>query len=117
MCHERQYFFFLLVVFLKRLDSLSVNFISDIRFSIKVCGYPLSIERFLKFAIFSSKVVSAGELCSWDSQGFCFDKSLFNNWRMTRGEMSVLEGFCWFKMCLYSKDRFFAESCARCSQP
>ena len=32
--------------------------------------------------------------------------------RVTRGEMCVLEGFRFFKMCLYIKGRFFLESCA-----
>ena len=58
MCREWQYFFFLVVVFFKSLDSLSVNFISGSRFSIKFCGQPLSIKRFLKFELFSSRVVS-----------------------------------------------------------
>ena len=37
-----------------------MNFISDRRFSIKVCRYLLSIKRFLTFGIFSLNVVSEG---------------------------------------------------------
>ena len=38
--------------------SLSVNFLSDRGFSIRLCGQPLSVKRCLNFEIFSSNVVS-----------------------------------------------------------
>ena len=41
-----------------------------------------------------------------DSQSFFFEKSFLNTRRVTRGEMCVLEGFRFFKMCLFIKDRF-----------
>ena len=69
---------------------------------------------FLKFELFSSKVVSE-EFFTQDSQGFSFDKSFFNTWRLTRGEMCAQECFRLFKMCLCMKDRFFLESCASVS--
>ena len=49
--------FLSLLLCFRSADSLSVNFISDRRFSIIVCGQPLSINHFLKFEIFSSNVV------------------------------------------------------------
>ena len=37
-----------------------------------------------------------------DSQGFSLDKSFFNTWQVTKGEMYVLEGFCFLKKkCVY----------------
>ena len=55
-------------------DSLSVNFIADRRFSIKVCREPLSIKPFLTFEIFSSNVVSEGVVRRILNS---FDKSFF----------------------------------------
>ena len=56
--------------------------------------------------MFSSNVVLEEFVCR------ILDKSFFNTRRVTRGKMCVLEGFRFFKMCLYIKDRFFLESSA-----
>ena len=66
---------------------------------------------FLKFELFSSKVVSE-EFFRKIFKASLLTNPFFNIWRVTRGEMSVEEGFRLFKTCLCIKDRFFLESCA-----
>ena len=89
-CHESQYFFFLLVVLFEEFRLPSVNFIYC-RFSIKDCGYPSSTKRFffLKFELFSSKVVSE-ELFRRIFKASPLTNSFFNIWRVTRGECKKL---------------------------
>ena len=93
-------------------DSLSVNFISDRRFSIIVCGQPLSIKRILKFEIFSSNVVFEEFVRRILKASPLTNRFLTLGGRVTRGAMCVLEGFRFLKMCLYIKDGVFLESCA-----
>ena len=81
-----------------------MNFISDRRFSIKVCREPLSIKLVLTFGIFSSNVVS--EELRVLFVGFSIKASpstnpVFNTWRVTRGEKCVLKGFR-FLICVFT---------------
>ena len=72
---------------------------------------PSSVFFFLKFELFSSKVVSE-EFFRRTFNASPLTNSFFNIWRVTRGEMCVQIAFRLFKMCLCIKDRFFLESCA-----
>ena len=111
LCHEWQYFFFLVVVLFRSLDSLLWILFLIVCFLSKIVDSPRPSSVIFWIWIIFLKGCFWGVFL-YDSQGFSFDKSFFNIWRGTRGEMCVQEGLPLLKMCLCIKDRFFLESCA-----
>ena len=79
-----------LLLCFRSVDSLPVNFISDRGFLSKFVGSLCQSSVFKNLKIFLQR--SFWGVCLQDSQGFSFDKSFFNTWRVIRDKMCVLEG-------------------------
>lgn len=59
--------------------------------------------------MFSSNVVSEEFILESHGQVSPFENPLFEAWWLAQGEMCVLRGFCWLKICLNVMDRLFLE--------
>ena len=101
LCHERQYFFFFLVVLFQERCFPSVSFTSNSNFSFKIVWLASVHQALLKSEILPQRSLFLG----FSRLRVC--QIHFNNWWVVRGE-NVYTGRFPFKMRLYVNDSFFS---------